>query len=188
MDFVTQLRKEGREMRVLDLACGAGRHMIYAAKQGLEAHGADFSNTGLGQTKERMKKQKLDRHLAKCDMKFLPYKDVCFDAAICFQAIYHQKRNMIQETLAEIHRILKKNGSFAASFLSKNTYRYRKGAETEKDTFVEQEGVEKGVLHHFVDKKELEGLLKGFRMVRLELEEHEVEGKIRSSWLVKATA
>ncbi len=42
-------------MRILDLGCDAGRHLIYMAKQGFEAHGIDISETGLNLTKKGLK-------------------------------------------------------------------------------------------------------------------------------------
>jgi predicted DNA repair protein MutK len=59
--------------------------------------------------------------------------------------------------------------------------------EIEKDTFAEQEGIEKGVLHHFTDEEEINSLFKNFKIVSLELSEKEVEGKLRSRWILTAT-
>lgn len=186
-EVITRLANRGQTLKVLDLACGAGRHTVYVAKHNLEAHGTDFSQTGLKKTKNRLKKQKLSGNLVKCDMKALPYADSCFDAVICFQAIYHQKQKAIRRTIAEIQRILKKNGIFLTNFLSKNTYSFGKGIKIEKDTFAETQGPEKGVLHQFVDKNGLMSLMKGFKTIRSELRERSVEGRLRSTWLVEAT-
>jgi ubiquinone/menaquinone biosynthesis C-methylase UbiE len=187
VDFITCLENRGQTLKVLDLACGAGRHTVYVARHNLEAHGADLSQTGLKKTKNRLKKQKLSGNLVKCDMKALPYVDLCFDAIICFQAIYHQKQKAIRQTATEIQRTLKRNGIFLTNFLSKNTYSYGKGIKIEKDTFAETEGPEKDVLHQFVDKNGLMNLMKGFKTLRLELRERSVKGKLRSIWLVEAT-
>lgn len=186
-DFVKLLKKKNQKVRVLDLGCGAGRHQMYMAKQGFEAYGTDISETGLNLTKERLQKQKLEVYLVKCDMKELPYINSCFDAVVCLHTIYHQKLKGMQETIFEIQRILKKKGFLLINFLSKRTYSYGKGAEVEENTFIEQEGVEKGVLHHFTDKEEIKNLFKIFKIVDLKLAEGEVEGKLRSRWILTAT-
>jgi len=186
VDFAILLKKEKQIIRVLDLGCGAGRHQVYMAKQGFEAHGTDVSETGLSLTKERLKRQKLEGYLVKCDMKTLPYVDACFDALICLHTVYHQKREEIQETISEIHRTLRKKGFVLINFLSKRTYIYRKGTEVEKNTFVSQEGAERGVLHHFTDKEELGRLFKNFKIVSLKLIEKEFEGKLQSRWVLIA--
>jgi len=187
VNFANLLKNKNKKLRILDLGCGAGRHLIYMAKQTFEAHGTDISETGLRMTKERLEKQKLEAFLVKCDMKMLPYKDSCFDAVICLHAIYHQKLTGIQETIPEIRRILKKKGSVLINFLSKRTYSYGKGIEVEENTFVEEEGVERGVLHYFAGKEEIQHLFKNFKIASLELSEKEVEGKLRSRWIITAT-
>ncbi len=187
INFAKLLKKKKRKMRVLDLGCGAGRHQVFMAKQGFEAHGTDISETGLRLTKQRLERQNLEVYLVKCDMRFLPYVDSCFDAVVSLHAIYHQKLKEIQETISETRKILRKRGLLLINFLSKRTYGYRKGTEVEEDTFIEQEGIEKGVLHHFTDKEEMEHLFKGFKVVNLELSEKKVEGKLRSRWILTAT-
>jgi ubiquinone/menaquinone biosynthesis C-methylase UbiE len=187
VNFAKLLKEKDKKLRVLDLGCGAGRHQVYMARQGLEAHGIDISETGLNFTKGRLKRQGLEGHLVKCDMKMLPYNNSCFDAVVCLHAIYHQKLEGIQETISEVQRILRKKGLVLINFLSKRTYSYGKGMKIEENTFIEQEGVEKGVLHYFVDKDDIKRLFSDFKIVNLELSEREVEGKLRSRWIVTAT-
>jgi ubiquinone/menaquinone biosynthesis C-methylase UbiE len=186
IEFTTFLRKRGGDERVLDLGCGGGRHQLYMSKQGFEVHGIDTSETGLELARKRLQRQKLEAYLAKCDMKKLPYVDSCFHAVICLHAVYHQKLAGIQATVCEIRRVLRKDGYLLMNFLSKRTYSYRKGVAVEKDTFMEEEGVEKGVLHHFVDREEIERLLSNFKIVDLKLKEGRVDGKLRSRWIAIA--
>jgi len=186
VNFVTLLKKRNKQMRVLDLGCGAGRHQVYMAKQGFEAHGIDISETGLSLAKERLKRQNLVAFLVKADMKELPYMGSCFDVVVCFSAIYHQKLKSIQETISEIKRILKKNGLILANFLSKRTYIYGKGIKLEESTFIKQEGVEKGVLHYFTDEDGIRHLFKDFKIINLKLHEKEIKGKLSSRWILVA--
>lgn len=185
--FLGSFRSTKKNARGLDLACGAGRHAVYMARLGFETHGADIALAGLRLTRDRLKKQNLHGYLVKCDMKHLPYTGSCFDVVICFHAVYHQKLKEIQESLSEIHRVLRKEGVTIANFLSKRTYSYAKGSQIEENTFMEEEGSEKGVLHHFTDKEELEQLFAIFKTTSIDLHEKEVEGKLRSRWIVNAT-
>jgi hypothetical protein len=56
----------------------------------------------------------------------------------------------------------------------------------EADTFVEQKGFEKGVVHHFTDEEELKLLFRDFKIINMEMRERVVEGKLRSRWIVTA--
>jgi ubiquinone/menaquinone biosynthesis C-methylase UbiE len=187
VSFANLLKNKDKKLRVLDLGCGAGRHQIYMAKQGFEAHGTDISEIGLCKTKERLKRQRFEVFLVKCDIKMLPYRDSCFDAVICLHTIYHQNLKEIRQTTSEIRRILSKKGLALISFLSKRTYSYGKGKKVEENTFIEEGGVEKGVLHYFAGKDEIERLFENFEIANLELSEKEVEGKVRSRWIITAT-
>lgn len=55
-------------------------------------------------------------------------------------------------------------GLFLANFHSKRSGKYGKGVEVEEDTFKQENGAEKGVLHHFVDEDELLKLLENFKI------------------------
>lgn len=186
VDFVASLQKQNKKLRVLDLGCGAGRHQIYLAKQSFDPCGVDISGTGLNMTRTRLRAQGLDVYLVKADMKALPCIDSCFDVVICLHAIYHQKLQEVQKTIFEIQRILCKNGFVYVNFLSTRTYSYGKGAKVEENTYMENDGEEKGILHYFVDREEIERLFNGFRVVELKQSEEKFEGKLRSRWIVTA--
>jgi ubiquinone/menaquinone biosynthesis C-methylase UbiE len=187
VDFVSRLKGTTKKLRVLDIGCGAGRHVVYMANQGFEVHGIDVSEVGLNSTRARLKSRRLKGNLVKCDMKMLPYIDSCFAAVVSLHTVYHQRLNGIQKTILEISRVLRKKGFLLVNFLSKRTFSYGKGLEVEENTFMEQEGLEKGVLHYFVNKKEVERLFKGFKILDLRISEKIVEGKPRSRWVLIAT-
>ena len=184
VDLISILARKRAE-RVLDLGCGAGRHAMYLAESGFKTYGADISDTGLRLTKKRLESRKMEAEIIKCDMKSMPYIQSCFDAVVCVQTIYHQKLKGIQETVSEIHRILKEGGLLLANFHSKRSSKYGKGIEVEENTFMQENGPEKGVLHHFFDENELRALLGHFR-VDFEVREKKVDSYLRSRFIVLA--
>jgi ubiquinone/menaquinone biosynthesis C-methylase UbiE len=187
VSLVTLLKNRNKKARVLDLGCGAGRNLICMANQGFEAYGLEISETGINFTKERLKKQNLKAYVVKGDMHLLPYIDSCFGAVICLFTIYHQKLKGIQETVSEIYRVLRKGGILLANFHSKRSGMYGKGVMAEKDTFIRQNGPEKGVVHHFTDEEEILKLLKNFENVSIELRERKsVDGYLQSRLIVMA--
>ena len=52
--------------------------------------------------------------------------------------------------------------------------------KVEEDTFIDEHGPERGVLHHYVDEKELKVLLRNFRKVELKIEEEKINNYLRS--------
>ena len=183
----TRFLRNKHARHVLDLGCGAGRHVIYLTKQGFETHGIDISEAGLKQAKNRLKTEKLNATLIRCDMKTLPYISHCFDAIISLYTIYHNTKEGIKTTITETHRTLKQNGTILLNFQSKRSSKYGKGTKIEEDTFIQENGPEKGIIHHFVDETEIHELLENFKILELQSEEHEIRGYIRSRWTVLAT-
>lgn len=183
---LTSILEKRKGKRLLDLGCGAGRHVVYMAKRGFESLGADISKTGIELTKQKLKNRKLEAEIIKCDMKTLPYIISCFDAVVCVRTIYHQKLKEIQETISEIHRVLKRKGLFLADFHSRRSSKYGKGIKVEENTFVQENGPEKGVLHHFVDENEMRGLLRSFKIVDIETREKLIDSYRKSRFIVLA--
>ena len=183
----TKFLKNKHAKRVLDLGCGAGRHLVYLTKQGYETHGIDISKTGVKQAKNRLKTEKLNAALIKCDMKSLPYINHCYDAVIGFYTIYHNTKQGIQTTIAETHRTLKQKGTILLNFQSKRSGKHGKGTKIEENTYIQEDGPEKGVIHHFVDETEIHELLKNFKILKLQREEQTTSGYRRSRWTVLAT-
>lgn len=185
VNFVSILERR-RAKRVLDLGCGAGRHVIYVARRGFDAYGADISETGLKLTKERLRNRKLKAEIMKCDMKLMPYINSYFDAVICVSAIYHQRLREIRETISGIHRVLKAKGLFLVNFHSVRSSKCGMGIRVEENTFMERNGPEKGILHHFVDENELQELLRRFKIVDLKVDEKLIRGYRQSHLIVLA--
>jgi cyclopropane fatty-acyl-phospholipid synthase-like methyltransferase len=183
----TESLKNKHAKRVLDLGCGAGRHLIYLTKQGFETYGIDISETGLKQAKNRLKREKLNAALIKCDMKTLPYVSHCFDAVISLFTIYHNTKQGIKDTITETHRTLRKKGTILLNFQSKRSSKHGKGTKIEENTFIQENGPEKGIIHHFVDENEIHELLKGFKISKIQLEERRIGGYLQSRWTVSAT-
>jgi len=179
-------RQGNNKIRVLDLACGGGRHVVYMARKGLEVTGTDISGTGLKMTRERLNKENLTAGLVRSAMNALPFVDSTFEAVICTRAIHHQKLRGIQQTLLEIKRVLSEDGMILIDFLSRRTYSHGKGIEIENETFMETEGHEKGVIHHFTNEEELQELFEGFAILTIDLHEMKADGKLRSRLAVRA--
>jgi ubiquinone/menaquinone biosynthesis C-methylase UbiE len=127
----------------------------------------------------------LEAEIIRCDMKALPCISSSFDAVICVQTIYHQTLSEIRETISEIYRILKREGLLLANFHSKRSSKSGRGIEVEDGTFRQEDGPERGILHHFFDETELRELLRDFE-VSLEAKEERIGDYLRSCFMVLA--
>lgn len=98
--ILRKLLKFNENEKVLDLACGTGRFLLFAT------HGADASEKMLSIAKRKF--ANIDYQL--CDAKQTPYADNTFDTIICFHLFMHLDYEKMKAILTECSRILKPNG------------------------------------------------------------------------------
>jgi SAM-dependent methyltransferase len=184
VSFVHELKRRGARC-VLDLGFGAGRHVIYLAREGFEVCGIDISPRGLEYTRAWLLREGLHADLKLSDMTVIPYPDRCFDAVISTYVIHHNTLDNIRRCVAEMHRVLVPGGRILATVQSKRGYRHGKGQEIEPDTYIPDTGLDAGIPHHFFDKAGLRDLFAAFAIISLVLDEGLEEGKyLHSHWVV----
>ncbi len=184
--LVAELKEKGVR-RILDLACGAGRHLVYFARGGFEMYGMDIAGNALASAQGWLAREGLKAELTQSEMTIIPYPDEFFDVVICIRAIQHQTLEGLQKTRDEIRRVLQAGGLFYATWPSRRDRRYGQGREIEPNTFLSEVGPDIGVPHHYCSLGEIETLLDGFALRRVELEERtNREGYRFSHWLVLA--
>lgn len=100
---------------VLDLACGAGRHLREFRAAGVRAAGLDLSATLLRRAREQG-----IRPLVRADMRELPFADGSFGGLTSFFTSfgYFDTPEQDQRALREMRRVLSAGGTFLLDFLN----------------------------------------------------------------------
>jgi 2-polyprenyl-3-methyl-5-hydroxy-6-metoxy-1,4-benzoquinol methylase len=80
-DFIEDEIAHNKQLRILDIGCGTGRHSIELTKRGYNVTGIDLSEAQLNRAKEKAEEQKLQIDFQKHDARNLPFENE-FDAAI----------------------------------------------------------------------------------------------------------
>ncbi|MDI6740344.1 MAG: class I SAM-dependent methyltransferase [Candidatus Edwardsbacteria bacterium] len=109
----------GRIVRLLEIACGTGRHALQFARKGYEVTAVDHSRSMLAVAKSRMEKAgHRDARLLLQDMRQLNVSGPPFDAAVClFDSIgYVRTDDAIRRTLNGVRRHLRPGGLFIFEF------------------------------------------------------------------------
>ncbi|MFC4120435.1 class I SAM-dependent methyltransferase [Nonomuraea zeae] len=73
--------------RVLDVACGSGRHALELARRGCRVTGLDVSAEAVAHARAAAARERLDLDLRQGDMRALP-EDVRTDAAMCMGNVF----------------------------------------------------------------------------------------------------
>jgi ubiquinone/menaquinone biosynthesis C-methylase UbiE len=183
-----ELFKQENVQSILDLGSGDGSIAVALAKQGKTVHALEISSEGIEKTKIRAHKAQTSVHTYKQDMyQQLPFKNQSLDAVIAFQSLNHNTLSEIEKLFVEITRILKSGGLFVVkvanfnSFTLKNLgnglYEDSHGGIScilqflDKQTYVPQDGPEKGLTHYAFLPEQLEEKIKalGYTQIYTEI-------------------
>lgn len=107
--------------KVLDLACGPGRHVAALARRGARVTGVDLSAPLLAEARKRLRAQGLRATLARCDMRRLPAAwRGRFDGAVSFFTSfgYFETPEEDLQVLRGIRRALKPGGWWLIDLLN----------------------------------------------------------------------
>lgn len=107
----------GAGARVLDLACGAGRHLQRLRAAGLRATGLDLSAPLLRAALER---PGLAGALVRADMRALPFRDASFDGLVNFFTSFGYFHSPDEDlgVVRELRRVLRPGASFLMDYLN----------------------------------------------------------------------
>jgi len=161
-------RKVGR---ILDAGCGNGRHVVFFSQQGFDVYGIDISQEAVEIAKAWLDKEGLKAHLQVRNMERLPFENEYFDVVISCEVLDHIPFLKAKKVLQEIVRASAKGAYIYITLRSTEDSEYGRGQEVEKNTFVLEEGYEKGIIQHFFDFGEIEELFTGFKIFDIELYE-----------------
>lgn len=163
--------------KVLDVAMGPGRHAIALAEKGYEVYGFDLSENALELAKDQLSERGLSCDIKVGDMfERYDYPENFFDAVVAIQAIYHGCPPHMQESLNQIHRVLRPGGLLAFTvsrdcerpLTDTNGLRYKATALEDRDyvkvkgfedTYVFLHGREEGLPHFYPNEEKLEDML-----------------------------
>ncbi len=116
VDLFSEVALSARPSRVLDLACGAGRHLRELRDDGLAAVGLDLSRTLLRSARATAPADPLVRG----DMRELPFADAAFDGLTSFFTSFGYFADPVDDrrVLREMERVLCPGGVFMLDFMN----------------------------------------------------------------------
>jgi UDP-2,4-diacetamido-2,4,6-trideoxy-beta-L-altropyranose hydrolase len=109
--------------RVLDLGCGSGVHTEFLAAEDFETYACDISSIGVQNTFDRLKKKDLTATVWQGGLAHIPIQENYFDIVISCSVFEAAGLEVLQTSIAEIIRVLKKGGKGFFLFASDQDFR-----------------------------------------------------------------
>jgi len=121
MPFILSLIENTKKPRVLDIACGSGRHSIALASHGAEVIGIDASKTMIEAAKKHAENEGVESTLIVADMETIRTTvDGSFDLVICLGNSLALAKDIdsLKQVVKDVFQILKEGGSFVVQVLN----------------------------------------------------------------------
>ena len=125
VSFVFKNFKKGST--ILDLGCGAGRHLKFLAENGFECYGVDYSENGVKASELLLLEHKLKANLQVASAHKLPFESDFFDGLFSIGSLMYGTKEQIQSNAKEIYRVLKKGAKAYLNLRSVLDYRHING-------------------------------------------------------------
>lgn len=107
------LARSGRR-QVLDIGCGAGRHVVYLLRLGMSVTAGDLSPLALAETQRWLAREQLRANLVQLQMTALPLQSGSFDAVLSVNVLQHAQPTEARAAVREVWRVLRPGGLFLA--------------------------------------------------------------------------
>jgi ubiquinone/menaquinone biosynthesis C-methylase UbiE len=105
-------QKPRHEVKILEVGCGAGNNLWFAAREGFDVYGIDRSETAIAFARDRFEREGLSGDLRIGDFTQLPFEDDTFDLALDRVSLVCCGRSSAQRAVDEIRRTLHVGGRF----------------------------------------------------------------------------
>lgn len=159
---------------VLDVGCGNGRHVVFFAEQGFNAYGTDISKMAIEVGNAWLAKKELKANLKVIDVEKLPYDTEFFDVVISCEVLDHIPFSKVKKVMDEIRRVCAPGGYIYITLRSTEDSEFGRGKKVGHNTFVLQEGYEKGIIQHYFDFDEIRELFGNLKIFDIELYEQKI--------------
>lgn len=114
-------------VRVLDLGCGIGRHVVYCHEMGLEAYGVDLSDAAVEVARKWAIQKQLpdpEERIRQGDVRHLPWDDNFFDYAVSHGVLDSMPFEIAKAACIELARVMPVGGLFYCDLISGDDSRH----------------------------------------------------------------
>lgn len=173
-----------KDVRILEVGCGTGSNLWFAAREGFQAAGVDGSASAISKARHRFDTDGLEADLRVADFTSLPFEDASFDLAIDRGALVCVGLEAGRRAVGEIRRVLRPGGKF---FFNPYSDRHSSAAAGEDGPDGLKVNIKEGTLVDvgqicFYGRRQVLDVLQGWRI--LSLQHMEYAEMLEPCWMV----
>lgn len=101
---------ERKNIKILEVGCGAGNNLWFASREGFNVTGIDISKSAIEYVKKRFENEDLEGNFIVSNLIKFPFKNETFDLVIDRAALTYLTFDGCKTTVKEINRVLKLKG------------------------------------------------------------------------------
>ena len=165
------VRPKAAGNRVLDVGCGIGQHLVYFTQERFDAYGVDLAPNAVKFARnwlESIGVEDAERRVLQGSAQCLPFPSEHFDVAISRGVLDSMSRELAQEAVKEIFRILRPGGYLYCDLISASA----EGDPTEVGEVFVDSAHEFGTVQSYFDVDAARNLLSEFEELDLFQIEH----------------
>ena len=111
VSFVFENKPKGKnhsDINILEVGCGNGNNLWFAAREGFKVFGIDGSQTAIDYAKDWFEREGLSGEFRVGDYSSLPFKEESFDFVLDRSALTFCGKPAVENAVNEIWRVLRK--------------------------------------------------------------------------------
>jgi ubiquinone/menaquinone biosynthesis C-methylase UbiE len=174
LDEIVDVLPGAAGMRMLDVGCGIGRHLIYGQQMGLRMYGMDLSSEAVQvarQWLQRIQVEDVEHRAVVGDVRTLPWPDHYFDHALSDGVLDSMAFEIACAGVADLTRVLRPAGLFYCSLISGDQTGLEPGFAGER---VVHDQHERGTVQSYFDEGKIVRMLdESFAIESIELVRHD---------------
>lgn len=118
------------DIRILEIGCGAGNNLWFAAREGFDVTGLDGSDAAMDFARKRFAEEGLQGEFITGDFTDLPFADASFDIVLERGAVSMAPTSAARKAIEEAARVLRPGGlMYAEIYSDRASTRGRKGED-----------------------------------------------------------
>ncbi len=152
--------KDRAATRILEVGCGAGNNLWFAAREGFDVSGIDASEPVIDHARKWFDAEGLNADLRVADFTALPFEDASFDLVIERAGFSQAPKPVVKRAVQEVARVLVPGGALHSEIYSDRATAH--GQKMDGGMILSEDGPYAGVGQiAFYSKNEIEDLFQG---------------------------